>query len=300
MMRQEALCVLAALCLVACPNADPNPSGPGDADVTDVSPGFDVSADRADVPVDRADVLADRPAAPDVVCASGRADCDREASNGCETSIEDNVNHCGACGSACESRPRTTTTCAERTCRYACESGFGDCTSAAGCETDLRNTSAHCGMCGSACAGSGVCVNGVCLQTCSARCCDGVVVDAGYAATQGDCWARANTACASRRNLFSATFSGTQIPDQCGGQYRWDFCVRGEACATCERTNCCPEGTACGGNPACVQLLGCILGCTGTPNPGACVSTCRTTHAAGAGDYDRVTSCHQTRCRPPC
>ncbi len=37
------------------------------------------------------------------VCQPGRGDCDVDVANGCETVLETNANHCGACGRACAS-----------------------------------------------------------------------------------------------------------------------------------------------------------------------------------------------------
>ena len=40
-----------------------------------------------------------------IACNSGRGDCDRNASNGCETNTLTAVAHCGACGVSCGERP---------------------------------------------------------------------------------------------------------------------------------------------------------------------------------------------------
>ncbi|MFW6369469.1 MAG: Ig-like domain-containing protein, partial [Myxococcota bacterium] len=74
-------------------------------------------------------------------CDDGFGDCDGDASNGCEQSLDDDL-HCGACGAACENPPNATAFCSDGetgTCGYECEEGFADCDSdpANGCETDL-------------------------------------------------------------------------------------------------------------------------------------------------------------------
>jgi len=83
--------------------------------------------------------------------------------DGCETRIDSTAN-CGACGKACSSTPplqlrhvdfTKPVTCSAGACRYACEFGWGDCTSGScqlttaaddpdGCERDFQNP-ASCG-----------------------------------------------------------------------------------------------------------------------------------------------------------
>jgi hypothetical protein len=86
-------------------------------------------------------------------CAAGRGDCDMNNNNGCETNIDTSVQHCGACGMACNT-PRATPNCNNGMCTIgSCNAGFGDCNRMVvdGCEAPL-NTVANCGACGRACA----------------------------------------------------------------------------------------------------------------------------------------------------
>lgn len=94
-------------------------------------------------------------------CNAGFADCDGLPGNGCERSIT-TLSDCGACGTAC-SFPNAAATCSTSgVCTMGtCNTGFGDCTSAAGCETQV-NTTSNCGACGRVCASGETCNNGTC------------------------------------------------------------------------------------------------------------------------------------------
>jgi hypothetical protein len=105
-------------------------------------------------------------------CDPGYRDCDAEAANGCEASLDD-VAHCGACGQACEI-DHAEAACVERACAVeACLGAWDDCDGAApnGCETSLA-TLVDCGGCGAVCGGladatpdcaGGSCAIGTCL-----------------------------------------------------------------------------------------------------------------------------------------
>lgn len=101
--------------------------------------------------------------APDVEvgCPEGFADCDGEASNGCEASLETSALNCGACGVACEAA-NADALCSAGACVAICHAGFADCDGdeSTGCEADTANDPAHCGSCANACGAS--CDYGVC------------------------------------------------------------------------------------------------------------------------------------------
>jgi hypothetical protein len=85
-------------------------------------------------------------------CEAPYADCDKVASNGCETDTSSNDTNCGACGGAC-SPNHASGKCAGGKCAIAsCNGGFGDCDKnpANGCEVDLSSDPSNCGACGSA------------------------------------------------------------------------------------------------------------------------------------------------------
>ena len=98
------------------------------------------------------------------VCDTGRGDCDRDDTNGCETSLEVDDGNCGACGRVCGPIFGGRTTCVASDCASACDMGFGDCNvdTSDGCETDTLRSETHCGACGTACMTGAACVDGVC------------------------------------------------------------------------------------------------------------------------------------------
>jgi len=114
-------------------------------------------------------------------CATGRDDCDGDATNGCEADLT-SVTHCGACGVACTAGANAASSCQRGRCVQQCAEGFGDCDNNPdnGCETDVRVSPSHCGRCGVACTASGAtptCRAGVCgVSMCAAGRgdCDGV------------------------------------------------------------------------------------------------------------------------------
>ncbi len=100
-------------------------------------------------------------------CYGGARDCDRVASNGCETDTLNDSMNCGACGTTC-ALPRASGFCTGGNCRVGtCDPGFGDCDyqSPNGCETDVLTDENHCGGCARRCVLFGAraaCVDGRC------------------------------------------------------------------------------------------------------------------------------------------
>jgi hypothetical protein len=150
-------------------------------------------------------------------CNEGFADCDMNATNGCETDTRTSTTHCGACGRGC-SVANGSPACRMGACAVGtCNAGFGDCdgNAANGCETNLRTTPAHCGACNR--RGTEAC-NGADDD------CDGVV-DEGF----------------SGRGCVAITCTGSgvihTIPDGCmddggrsaGGDSLQVYCVNGVA-----------------------------------------------------------------------
>ncbi len=115
-------------------------------------------------------------------CATGFADCDGMAANGCEVDTRVSAAHCGGCGRLC-SFANAAASCAASACVLgACNAGFGDCDAMAanGCETDTRTTATHCGACGRVCSlpnATAACAAGGCtVASCNAGFadCDGM------------------------------------------------------------------------------------------------------------------------------
>jgi hypothetical protein len=106
-------------------------------------------------------------------CPALTEDCDGNAANGCETSLE-TLTNCGACGQSC-SRANADATCAGGKCAIAkCKAPFGDCDGqdANGCETNTSINKDHCGGCGKLCDlphASSICNAGACqILSCAA------------------------------------------------------------------------------------------------------------------------------------
>jgi hypothetical protein len=226
---------------------------------------------QASAPICGADAT-DTVTAGVLACPQGFADCDGDPSNGCETSVEADLAHCGACGHAC-SAAHGTPSCAGGVCAIVCDPGFADCDDdvANGCETDTATDPESCGACGAACPQAHAipsCAAGVCSLACDPGFgdCDGVLAngcETDTATSLVDC-GTCGTVCVA----FNGTASCTA-----------GFCAL--ACAPgfgdCDRNpkNGCETGTAtdvanCG---ACGHACGSANGsasCAG----GACVLHC--------------------------
>ena len=116
------------------------------------------------------------------VCTTGHADCDGNASNGCEATLATDIAHCGACATVCATPPNATPTCAAFTCGFACTAGTGNCdgNGANGCESTFATDPLHCGSCANTCPtppnATPTCAASACGFACSAGFgnCDGM------------------------------------------------------------------------------------------------------------------------------
>lgn len=110
-------------------------------------------------------------AMPPPTCTAGLADCDGDASNGCEADLASDPRHCGSCGTACQS---ADCACQDGVLVTQCASGRADCDGdvSTGCETDLMTDMRNCGDCDQRChaegfaATSATCEQGSCRITC--------------------------------------------------------------------------------------------------------------------------------------
>src|SRR5690606_27178721 len=91
-----------------------------------------------------------------LVCADGRADCNGDPSDRCETDLRGDARHCGGCGIACEEDE----VCSLGACAKECASGLTACGDAC---VDTTTNPAHCGGCDAACDGGWTCEEGSCV-----------------------------------------------------------------------------------------------------------------------------------------
>ena len=101
-------------------------------------------------------------------CPDGYADCDGDASNGCEASLADDGTHCGACDVVCATGAHATaSSCAGSQCVSTCEAGWMDCDGFAttGCEASTDSDANNCGGCGKTCGAHASCDAGKCACT---------------------------------------------------------------------------------------------------------------------------------------
>ncbi len=89
-----------------------------------------------------------------VSCDAGFADCDSNATNGCETTLGTTEN-CGACGHACGAGEE----CTGGTCQPVCGAGETNCNGEC---VDLKTDVSNCGACGHGCQTGQDCLNGTC------------------------------------------------------------------------------------------------------------------------------------------
>ncbi len=200
------------------------------------------------------------------VCNAGRADCNKNAADGCEANLSSTTN-CGACGNDCSSLPHVASaSCGGSACKnLVCQSGWGDCNGdpSDGCERSLH-TNSDCASCNAACSpahGAGSCSTGSCVVT---------SCDSGFDNCNG------NAADGCEASLTAASSCGA-----CGKKCAAGLICSNGQCA-CMKDADCGGGTqkCCGG--ACTDAGGacfpfpCIPGTnrTNNANCGGCGQVC--------------------------
>ena len=92
---------------------------------------------------------------PGAGCLAGWGDCNNDMIDGCETDLNNDADHCSACGSACsDAFPNADVACEAAGCVMGdCHAGWDDCDAnpANGCETSVVADPDNCGACGQVC-----------------------------------------------------------------------------------------------------------------------------------------------------
>lgn len=267
LLRADALrSLLVALLLASCGGDERAPVAPTDGGRSRFDSSFDAGA-----PTDAGE-------SPDAqVDPRGCGDCDGLDGNGCEITLEDDPNHCGACFNVCPIRDNARTACVGGVCSFTCTGGFADCDreAANGCEVQTTVSTDNCGACGEVCVAqpnSAVeCSGGSCSNTCLE----------GYASCDG----RSDNGCEreTASDIANCGACGTTCP------------VRANSMPVCNAGTCgieCNEGFAdCDGRAD----TGCEVDVrTSMTHCGACGSSCapsRATAACTAGVCE-ITACN--------
>jgi hypothetical protein len=208
-------------------------------------------------------------------CASGFANCDLRADNGCEADTLSSAAHCGRCGGACAPPANGIPLCRNGSCDFVCRAGYGDCDGnpGNGCEAVLASDVANCSACGNVCVAppgrAPVCVDGTCAVN-QALCAPGTA----------DCNGQSIDGCEVR----------TAVGEPDGGRVR--HCgACGRACEFANAGAQCLAGT-------CV-IGACAAGfanCDGAPANGCETDLARsTTHCGRCGGY-----CNFPNASPTC
>ena len=183
-------------------------------------------------------------------CENGLADCNQNTADGCETTIDSDINNCGGCGNVC-SLEHASERCVQGECILdACEAGFLDCdqVSQNGCEAQL-NTDENCTSCGDDCTEQFVNAHGTCS--------DNTCLQGGCLAGFDDCDSQAANGCettlGSDNNCASCGDDCSQSFPNAGGS-----CVQGNC-----QMGACEAGYAdCdAGVPGCESNLGTEANC---------------------------------------
>ncbi|HKO50836.1 MAG TPA: hypothetical protein VJV79_24115 [Polyangiaceae bacterium] len=111
-------------------------------------------------------------------CTGTFADCNGNASDGCETNTSTSQTHCGACtgvGTNCDSAfANASGQCVSGVCGLKmCATNYSNCDGmpSNGCESNLKTDPKHCGTCTISCSGAGStgpnCAAGICSPQCT-------------------------------------------------------------------------------------------------------------------------------------
>jgi hypothetical protein len=207
-----------------------------------------------------------------IACATGWGNCDNDArTNGCETNVNNTVQHCGVCGTVCNSS-NGTATCSGGTCGITCNSGFSNCDNDAktnGCEVNTDTSLQNCGTCGSGCSsanGTASCSAGNCTINCNSGFgnCDNNArsngCEANFATNTSHCGG-CGTGCSSANGTATCSSGNCSITCNSGFE-NCDTNARSNGCEVnlkTDATHCGTCSTVCSGLP-CTAGVCCTAG----------------------------------------
>ena len=208
-------------------------------------------------------------------CNAGFENCDGNALNGCETSLNTSKSNCGACGVVCPS--------AEACLSGSCQCPHGGSLCGRHC-VDEHSDNNNCGACGNQCPAGETCVDSECTSPCPAGqiTCGGTCVDPSMdPANCGSC----GVTCSTGEACENGVCTMNPAP-QCSGQTCSTF-------TTCN-PNSCSGGGVCGSTAEGGGL--CVDGTTQCNT----LTGCTTSADCAAGEICIVQSCCGTGvCLPP-
>jgi hypothetical protein len=140
------------------------------------------------------------------MCMSSYGDCNNMYSDGCETDVTSDPNHCGNCTMKCMVA-NGTPACVSKMCQIgSCNTNWGDCdlSYGNGCETNTSSDVSNCGACNNDCNAAGKhygdgCASGSC--TCNGGpACDG---STNWCAGGGGCLLANGQTCTGNAQCWS-------------------------------------------------------------------------------------------------
>lgn len=220
-------------------------------------------------------------------CDTGWDDCNNSPTDGCETDLNGDKNHCGNCAKDCVAEQGPGWICNGGTCEVneCCPTGAASCQSlrdcdgnkANGCEVDVANDATNCKTCGNACA----------LANAAAGCSQEVCVVTGCNGGWANCDTNDANGCEININQGDK--------GNCGACKK--ACNETNAGATCQGGNCVlacfPNFGNCDNNPD----NGCEVNTnTSTAHCGGCGKGCNPAHVTAAACNAGV--CEYAACQP--
>jgi|GEM_PF-810225 len=229
-------------------------------------------------------------------CITPWNDCNGDGS--CETDLTSDPNNCGICYKDCDNFSPTNmhaTGCNSNVCQFACNDGYGDCSSIAGCETSTASNTSHCGACNYVCSqntppntSTTGCSGGQCQYACVSNYLD-CTIDPGcetYKLTNASHCGACNYACADHAppHMHSTGCSSGVCQYEC--DTGWSDCNSGVAYPGCET----PTGTDANNCGTCGYI------CTSHEPPNSYTESCTSSQCifkcdAGYGDCTTSVGC---------